>query len=148
MGVYGATILEATSLSLVIYLVSVADSSLLSLVLVVLAFSSVIFLFSTQELGLFSQVLQGAVFQELGRLSYSIYMTHALILAAMFNVFEVVLGFDTINIGIDQDVLVFGWANAVNIALLLMVVLVSAGTYRFIEMPWRDRFRVMAERHR
>ena len=112
----------------------------------IFSFFCLIFCFVSQEEGFVSNLLKGNVFQFIGKRSYSIYMMHAIVLASVENVFVYLLRFDKSSFEGAANVIVFSGANLVNLALLLAVIMLSAFTYEFVELPWRMRFRKLASR--
>lgn len=112
----------------------------------IISFLCVIYVFVIQETGYISRLLRNSVFQFIGKLSYSIYMVHAIILAGVENIFVYMLHFEKTSFADAEDVIVFRHANIVNAALLLLVILFSAATYHFIELPWRARFKKLASK--
>lgn len=110
-----------------------------------MVFALVVYLFSIQSKGIVSIVLNKKPLIFLGTVSYSIYMTHALVHAVIGNVWQYVLH-------VPDGVIVYGgevlydtrFADLINVLSLLLIVGVSYLTYVFIEKPWRARFRNMA----
>ncbi|MND24702.1 Acyltransferase family protein [compost metagenome] len=101
---------------------------------------SVIILIFAFDSGALSRVLAGQPFSFLGKLSYSIYLTHAAILFCVVSVFMVAKKF----LGIDVAPMIDGtryldtgnplFNNLVALLVVAMVVLVSMFTYRYVEM--------------
>ncbi|VVM71630.1 hypothetical protein PS645_01796 [Pseudomonas fluorescens] len=91
--------------------------------------------------GAVSRLLAGRVFGFLGKLSYSIYLTHAAVLFCVVSAFMVakkILGVDIAPMIEGTRFLDLGDAALNNFIALLVtgsVVLVSMFTYRYIEMP-------------
>jgi peptidoglycan/LPS O-acetylase OafA/YrhL len=112
----------------------------------VFSFACVIYLFVVQEIGYISRFLKNTVLQFIGKLSYSIYMVHAIVLAAMDNVFVYIFKFSKTSFEGAANVIVFHEANYVNFAVVLIVIFCSAFTYQFVEVPWRTRFKKLAEK--
>lgn len=90
--------------------------------------------------GLFSKILKGRIFRLLGKLSYSIYLTHAAILflfIAVFVVAQKIFGLNIAPMIGEQRYLNTGSAalnNATVIATLLLVILASILTQKYIEI--------------
>ena len=102
--------------------------------------------------GAVSRLLAGKVFGFLGRLSYSIYMTHAAILfcvVSAFMVVEKILGVEIAPM-IDGTRFLDSGSAALNnsIALLTLgsIVLVSMFTYRYVEMSGQALGRALANK--
>ncbi|WP_296246639.1 acyltransferase family protein [Pseudomonas sp. UBA4194] len=132
-----ASVLELCAFGLVVLVLSLPlpGKSLVASLL----FCAVVTLFAF-DAGVVSKVLKGGVFALLGRLSYSIYMTHVIILSsltlgamivqkhsgqALAPLFGGVRYFDSGSVPIN---------NLIVALVLLIVVAVSALTYRLIEM--------------
>lgn len=145
-----ATILEITVLTFMVYSVirnqRQGFSDNIFFYICIVSFLCVIYVFVIQETGYISRLLKNPAFQSIGKLSYSIYMVHAIILAGVENVFVYILHFDKSSFDGVNDVIVFSQANIVNAALILIVILFSAATYHFIELPWRARFKKLASK--
>jgi peptidoglycan/LPS O-acetylase OafA/YrhL len=115
--------------------------------LCIVSFVAVIYCFVVQR-GWLSGLLSRPLFQFIGKLSYSIYMLHAIVLAMTENLFVYVLKFHKTSFEGAANVIVFKAANVVNVALIVVVIVVSALTYRFVELPWRTRFKRFAADNR
>jgi len=114
-----------------------------------ISFALVILIFSVQENGLLTKMLTVKPILFLGTLSYSIYMTHALI----FPIFAIIgkklfqLPSKTVVSEHGSAILLLTpYANLINLAILLIVIGVSYLTYRYIEVPWRDKFRAYVKK--
>ena len=80
----------------------------------------------------------------LGTLSYSIYMVHALVFALAGNVYQYVFKLPVTVNEQGKATLDIWCADLINIALLIIVIAISALTYKYVEKPFRDRFRKLA----
>ncbi|MEP4546459.1 MAG: acyltransferase [Saccharospirillum sp.] len=113
------------------------------------SFALMICVFTIQSGGWFSSLLSTAPLLFIGTLSYSIYMTHALVFIVFDNIAEYVLGVPTSEIfraGMGmQQVFQTPFASLINLFALAVVIGLSFGTYTFIEKPWRARFRRLAQ---
>jgi peptidoglycan/LPS O-acetylase OafA/YrhL len=95
------------------------------------------------ESGIVSSLLKLRPFQELGKLSYSIYMTHAAILFCLTSTMIVLQKFTGIELApmINQSrCLTLGGAGVNNLMLLVilaLVIFISSLTYRHIELKWQ-----------
>lgn len=114
------------------------------------AFAVVVLVFSLDGRGVLSRVFRTAPFQAIGRLSYSIYLLHALIFAVTRNLLE--HGFDVATRAIEFEgglfssrAIVSRWGDLWNVAAVGIVLAVASLTYRYVERPWRDRFRAWAD---
>lgn len=145
-----ATALEVAMLVLVLIAVSYlpADYG----ILVIPMFAATVLLFA-YEAGGVSRLLRRGIGQRLGELSYSIYMVHALLavcllsavaLAPKFGVGGIALG----PVAHDATGIVTypGLSDAILILFLLVVIGCSMLSYRWIEKPWRERGKRVAQR--
>jgi peptidoglycan/LPS O-acetylase OafA/YrhL len=127
-------------------------------------FAATVYIFAAER-GALSRLLKASLPQLLGRLSYSIYLTHAVLISASILVFMIAgeaLGLDlltpaqvlysaAVERGIDWLVLDIGspWANDLLVgAQIAIVICVSMVTYRRIELPGQIAFRSLGERPR
>lgn len=87
--------------------------------------------------GLVTRVLCARIFGFLGLISYSVYMTHAIVVAAADNIARYVFKMSIVEItsGTHRPEINTPWADAINIAIVLVVIGVSTLTYRYIEVP-------------
>lgn len=132
------TIIEAVLLFLIFYIVSYVDSykEIYALLLFVLT----IFIFAFER-GVFSHLLQKPLFQLFGKLSYSIYMTHVLVIFCLKTLIQIIdkllkTNFTVIIDGsarLNFDSSIIG--NLVLFATILTVLIVATFTYKYIEMP-------------
>jgi peptidoglycan/LPS O-acetylase OafA/YrhL len=122
--------------------VAVAGESAASL-LAPVVFAAVVLVFA-REAGALSALLRSRIFLWLGTLSYSIYMVHFFLAHRMVELLTLARerGFPGAqHLGVDR------WAgDAVILAYMVLVIAVSALTYRFVEVPARDWFRRVAPR--
>lgn len=129
-----ATFLEVSILFLIFYFVSNIDNNMYRHYTIVL-FALVVYLFSIENIGYISKLLMANSFQHLGKISYSIYMTHAIIVLVAYKVLVYLLHLQPGNvIGIPKGV-VFEYALFLNIFLIFVIVWISTLTYKYIEMP-------------
>ncbi|MEJ1157562.1 acyltransferase family protein [Prosthecomicrobium sp. N25] len=113
----------------------------------VMVFALAIFVFAFDG-GAVSALLRTRLPRFLGRISYSIYMMHAVILTFIYGIARAagsVLKIDLYAPG--TELFSFGppWVmDLVALAVLGVIVAASAWTYAHIEAPWRDRFNAWA----
>lgn len=132
--------LEVTLISIGIYLVQSNVENRAIVCSLVFIITIICFAF---ESGLVSKLLKLSPFQLIGKLSYSIYMVHAgiiycitivAILIGKFTGFNAIIKTD----GLSYNHLTFGndiVNNTIVILTLLLVLLVSKITYRYVEVP-------------
>jgi peptidoglycan/LPS O-acetylase OafA/YrhL len=114
-------------------------------------FGSIILIYAFDG-GAVSRVLTGRWFALFGKLSYSIYLTHAAILFCVVSAFMLIKKL----IGIDIAPMIDGTRyldtgsallnNLVALLVVAMVVLVSMFTYRYVEMTGQNLGRALANR--
>jgi len=123
-----------------------------------LVFATAIYVFA-HEGGPISRLLRSKPARRLGDWSYSIYMTHLLVITVLIEVcgaFEKVAGMRLLRpvAGIDGELFALAVPHSVVLAdgltliCLGFTVAVSALTFRFIEMPGREYFARLADRIR
>ncbi|EFG1229165.1 acyltransferase [Escherichia albertii] len=144
------TILESSSLALIWFVVSMTDYE--SELLVVVVFSSSVFLFAF-ELGMISFFLKKKPFQFFGKLSYSIYLTHASVLFVLISAMMVLQKIT--GVAFTQHIdnlryLNFGSSlinNFMIFAVLGCVIFFSMLTYKFIELPAQRKGKELYEHY-
>lgn len=100
--------------------------------------------FFAYEAGLFSRYFRKTAFQYIGKLSYSIYMTHAAILFCLISiamVMQKILGIELTQFYHGIRFLNFGSAHANNLvvmAILLLVIYISSLTHKYIEVSGQN----------
>ncbi|MGE6386889.1 acyltransferase family protein [Pseudomonas sp. NPDC078416] len=133
------TVLETVGICLTaILLVSNIDHKQIILMLV---FCALMLIFSFEG-GLISILLKARPFEKLGALSYSIYMTHAMVLFAVTLAMLLVgkvTGYTIVTYATDAPGPMLSFHNAVAdnallVALLIIIIGISTVSYRFIEL--------------
>lgn len=142
------TILEFLSVSLALLLVVMSGKGALYEIATFIVFAIVIYVFTVQERGALSLLLATKGMLFLGTLSYSIYMTHALVFSALHVLWEFILDFpaEFIENQSGEVIKVFNtpFADGLNFIALIIIIAISYLTYTFVEKPWRDKFRAIA----
>ncbi|MFT4924860.1 MAG: peptidoglycan/LPS O-acetylase OafA/YrhL [Phenylobacterium sp.] len=142
-----ATVIELLVVAAMLALVvNTKDSKSIQLA-AFLSFGVVIYLFSVQEAGLISRLLNTKPLLFVGGLSYSIYMVHAIVFAALGVAWQYVLKMPVETIestGGPVKVYMTNYADIINVVAMLSIILISYFTYNWIEKPWRDKFRQLA----
>lgn len=148
LGKISASALEIVALSLMIFVVLPSTGSKNYQMASFLVFGLVIFVFAIQSRGIISVILNQKPFLFLGSISYSIYMVHAIVIAVASNAFEVIFHPPVKFVErIGEEPLKFietPYADLINLGLVLVIVSISYFTYKYIEIPWRDKFRDMS----
>jgi peptidoglycan/LPS O-acetylase OafA/YrhL len=117
--------------------VSAAHLHLLFFIPTIAVFAFSIYVFSQQESGIIGRLLLTNLLKNVGLWSYSIYMTHALIVAVTSNSFEYILKWD-IDSGLGATSLL------INSLVLAFIIIASKYSYNYIEVKFRKISRRMA----
>ncbi|WP_162844174.1 acyltransferase family protein [Sinobacterium caligoides] len=145
-----ASVIELSSILLALWLVTLSTENKLMQLCVLASFGLVISVFAVQDRGLVSTLLNRKSLLLLGTLSYSIYMIHALFFALLRNIGQYVFQWPLVVVErAHQGPIQYfdtAYADLINLACVLAIVLLSALSYRYIERPWRAKFRLLAQR--
>ncbi|MDB5870805.1 MAG: acyltransferase [Ramlibacter sp.] len=146
-----ATALECVMVAVVVMFVSLADKTAWSL-LAPFVFALAVLVFASED-GLVSRLFRTGPFKWLGKLSYSIYLTHFFFVMLLPVVVKRVLQQDLwtpMPVAGGQYVLVYGRNDLEGtlfyVAVVALTLAFSAFTYRWIETPGRDWSRRWAGR--
>lgn len=140
--IHGA--LEILLVTISLYLVYLSQAGKVFQLITIISFGLTIYLFSIQSSGVLSKALSVKPMIYLGTLSYSIYMIHAIIFALAGHIYKYILKLPTF-ISDDGNVILNVWyADIINVVLLIIVIFISHFTFKYIESPFRDRFRKIA----
>jgi peptidoglycan/LPS O-acetylase OafA/YrhL len=134
LGVGMATVLESLLLVVTILCITMISSTAMFYLVVVL-FAIMVYWHAGQRSGMVSRFLELPVMQYLGHISYSIYMTHALIVTIVYNIAIYIAGLEVGGVAGMPHGLLSPYAWIINLLLLASVLGVSAWTYRAIELP-------------
>ena len=142
-----ATLLEISSLMLMIYLVSnIAQGNNYEHYTVVL-FMAIVYLFAIENIGVMSKLLSMDLFQYLGKISYSIYMTHAIIVTGTYNVLIYLFKLNKGDVvGVPSGV-IFKYAVYLDIFFIIIVLGLSSLTYKYIEIPGQSYLKKRIGKH-
>ena len=135
------SVVEFLLIFLIIYIISYVEEY--KAIYASFIFLLIVFFFAFEK-GVLSKILKASFFQLLGKLSYSIYMTHALILWCL-GIFVKLLGLflkKSFEIKI-EDVLYIDFGNifinnSVVIIILFIVIFISMFTYKYIEVKGQE----------
>lgn len=109
-------------------LVTFAETSDLTLLCTLLTFPLLVLAFSSQRRSTLGRTLETRPLMAIGQWSYSIYMTHALLVFLLSNA----VGFG-LKLNLDEGI---GWLSpAANVIYLALVLLTSFVTYTYVERP-------------
>ena len=127
---------EVALCALCILLVSYAHGNVAVQAITIATFAVTLFWFANST-GVVTRLMSLQAFRFIGLISYSIYMTHAIIVAGVDNVFRYIVKLPTAQIeGLTgRPPLETEWAALLNIGTVAIVIGVSALTYRYIEVP-------------
>lgn len=126
---------EIATVFLVLYFVSYAGHGPVGIFAPII-FSFAVFVFSFESGGI-SRALSWAPFQFVGRLSFSIYMVHIPII-----IFAEILRKRVFEISLYDTIL----GDLFGVAVVLLVISVSAFTYNTVESPYREKFKKLSNR--
>jgi peptidoglycan/LPS O-acetylase OafA/YrhL len=147
MDVFKATLWELAAVSAVILFIIGAgegpdDVFALSLA-APLVFGTAVIVFAGEQ-GLMSLLLRARPFRALGRYSYSIYMVHQpLLIMLCYGVW--LAGYHTKTFDTSADWPSLGSPDLLMVDFVLAVIVLSAATYRFIEVPARHGVNALAD---
>lgn len=148
-----ATLLEAAAVICTVTLVSIATQGRIDL-LFPPVFAMVVYVFAGDR-GAVSGMLSGRTFKLLGALSYSIYMTHVLIIGRFVGIAGAIgdrIGIETVTTaqyrgGANKMLSGSGLVPDVQAMVCLGIIIAASWfTYRFIEIPFRDWSRTLSKR--
>jgi peptidoglycan/LPS O-acetylase OafA/YrhL len=143
------SMLEVLVIMVAVVAVSCAGHGASAQFFALMALFAVVLVFASEQGGWLSAALRMAPFQQLGLWSYSIYLVHAIFMQFSHNAAVYLFGMEeTLLPRIEgfRRIVQTDWAPLINVALLLAVIAASALTYRYVEVPCRDRFRVLSRR--
>lgn len=147
------TFAEGAVIVAVILFVATSHVNALSL-MAPLVFGFAVFIFA-HEGGLISRLLSARPFLAIGALSYSIYLTHMFVQARMMNaakIAELHLNLPVLSMSATEGgpvaVISESWAMPMAALMIAATLVVSAVTYRLVEVPGREWFRKLAQRVR
>ncbi len=134
------TVLELTSIILVVYTVSNAFLSKPFIGLSLLSFIFTVAVFSNSQSGVFGNLLENKLMRSIGLWSYSIYLIHAIVMLVAANVAEYLLK-------INMNQAFEYWSVLINIVLLSLIILISKYTYIYVEKHFRDAVKRKVEKN-
>ncbi len=135
------SIIEFLSIFLIIYIISYVEEY--KAIYASFTFLVIVFFFAFEK-GVLSKILKVSFFQLLGKLSYSIYMTHAAILFCLLSiamVLEKILNIKFAPMIDEKRYIDFGNIfinNFVVFIILFIVIFISIFTYKYIEVKGQE----------
>lgn len=130
---------ELLSVVLIVLSVSLVSFSTYFSYVAIFVFGYSVLIFAQKESSLFGKLLETAGAKALGRWSYSIYMTHMLILSGVSDVLEHIVKLNLHDMS---------WVACVvlDVAVFAIIIFVSSLTYRWIEVPARNYSKVKLDK--
>lgn len=133
-----ATFLEAGFVAAIYFAVINYTNTGLSYGVLVAVFSSVILFYSLQNNGYISRLLEKEAFQFMGKISYSVYLMHTLIMAGASNICVYLLKIPYVSE--ELKVIDLSWYSLlVNAILIAIITGISHLTYKHIEMNFHKK---------
>jgi peptidoglycan/LPS O-acetylase OafA/YrhL len=139
---------ETVLLLLIVFFISNIREGNIFIFTLLFIFSVTILVLAIQHKGLISKILLTKPLLFLGKISYSIYLTHALVLLVFTKISTHYLHLANIyNQELERNFIFFKYANMLNLLILIIIIFVSKFTYKYIELPYRDRFIKLAKNY-
>lgn len=145
-----ASILEVFVVILALFLVNNSFEDKVFQLSSFLAFGVIIIVFAIQHQGIISSLLKHRFMILLGTLSYSIYMLHAIVFAMLGNIYQFILKYPVVfseHNGVSIRVFNTPYADVINLITVVFIIFLSYFSYTYIEKPWRNRFRKLANKN-
>lgn len=133
-------VLEIIAVVFTVTMVSLAHRGDGYLLLTLTSFCLLLMVFASHTHGLVGRLLDTAPLRSIGLWSYSIYMTHDIILSFFSNLYEVTFKSVPKNLGL--------WAIIINLFLILLTILISRFTYIYVEKYFRDKTKRLVSRQK
>ena len=135
------TAIELSCLLAIYFTVSYVADSKNGQVLIFVIFALTIFCYS-QTAGLITKILNKGLFQQLGKISYSIYLLHLLIITIAANLWEFIYPNSITFVGnLHSKVYQTNCASLINITIIIITCLLAVLSYKLIERPLQKRLR-------
>ncbi|WP_178954902.1 MULTISPECIES: acyltransferase [unclassified Pseudoalteromonas] len=132
-------IIEVVLLLAVISCITILAKYKLGQLTTFLVFTLSIYYFSASN-GVISTLLKTKTMQYLGKISYSIYLTHFLVINIIINIWQYFFAKKGLPINTPlADIYNTSAAPFLNTAIILITCLISAITYKFIEQPFQQK---------
>jgi peptidoglycan/LPS O-acetylase OafA/YrhL len=134
------SVLELLAIGLMMYTVSTYSAeNKMGYFAAIASFVGIVYLFAIQANGLISQLMHTTLFQLFGKLSFSIYLVHGIILAVSSNIAVYIFKLPKITLSTGNEAIVLNYAFIINSVLLIIIIFISRYTYRYIEKPWMTK---------
>jgi len=130
---YLSSLLEIIAVLLVAISISYMHISILFFYTTIISFAVVLYIFSIQHQGIISLLLQRAFFQHLGKISYSIYLIHAIVVSGTYNLMTTLFQLQKGGVNGIPDGVLYPYTLYLDIFLIAVVILISSFTYKYVE---------------
>jgi peptidoglycan/LPS O-acetylase OafA/YrhL len=143
-----ASLLEAGAMAGAVLFVIFLGDDMLALA-APLIFAAVVYIFAFED-GIFSRLLKTRPLERLGRWSYSVYLNHYLLLLLLVTALRGLRRIFGVGLPAAEPLSLGNLylADLLCLAYVALAIAISAGTFRWIEEPWRRRFNGWADRLR
>jgi len=130
------TIFETILIVLLIYSISEYDNSIFKFTTILILFMGITLIFSFDKKGLIGEFLTNQKFVFIGKISYSIYMIHALLLVIFYKIIVNILHLEQV---VDGSKSVESQLNIIiNSIIILIIIYISKYSYIYIEKRGRE----------
>lgn len=119
---------EVIALIAVVLFVTLSAYNRIFVYAAIISFAYMVWVYSAVKSGVVGHILETVAAKKLGKYSYSIYLTHAIILVAITDIIEHVFNIPTYSI----DGIV---SLVINFMVVMLVIVFSSQTYKYIELP-------------
>ncbi len=131
------TFFEITVIVVAIAVILNSDDNRLYQLLAFLVFGLIMIIFSLKIKGIVGLLFETKIFTFLGKISYSIYMTHFIICVVARNIAQYIFHLSPVNVD-DSNLLNTQYFLVWDMIILALVICTSFCTYSFIEVPARN----------
>lgn len=136
------SILQLILIVLIYYSVSKSKEVEVFHYLTIIVFSISVYFFSVfDDRGWISIFFKQKLFLYLGKISYSIYLVHAIIVTVFYNLFVVVFKYEKNVVNGIPSGIIHEYAFFINILILLIVIFLSNYTYKYIELNFQKKIK-------
>lgn len=130
---YLSSLLEILTLAMVAFTIYAMHSSKLFFYATIFSFVLTLYIFSVQHKGIISLLLQRSFFQHLGKISYSIYLMHAIVVSGTYNVLTTLFPMQKGGVNGIPDGVIYPYTLFLDIVLIAVVIILSGFTYKYVE---------------
>jgi peptidoglycan/LPS O-acetylase OafA/YrhL len=143
-----ASLLEIASVTVAVFFVIFFGDGALALA-APLIFAAVVYVFAFEQ-GILSRLLKTRPLERLGQWSYSVYLNHYFLLLLIVTALRALRRIFGVGLPAAEPLSLgnLTLADLLCLAYVAFAIAISAGTFRWIEEPWRRRFNGWADRLR